>query len=600
MSKTLVYKYGLLPPTMGLSVVDEQLGLAHRYYNRLIEIERIRRTAGREMVSSHADIAPLEAEVAEIDGRVQAAIAEIKTQRAATRSRSDTEAQRGALAALRPVLKAARARLKAAKTALREDTEVVAQYARLREEAHASQIEARASCGVYWGTYLQIENAAEQAAEKAIDLPEFRRWTGEGLVAVQIQKGMDEGALLGCQDTRVRLDRCPRKVGAGKSRPTVSLRVASEGRDPVWAEWPIVFHRGLPPRAAIMWAVVKRERLAGKDRWSLHLSLRLPDEFRREECGTGAVALDIGWRKRDEAGGIRAGVLRDEGGKEREVLLWESDIAHFQKCDDLRAIRDMHFDTMRDGVNAWLRIKPRDLSPMLAEAAQHISAWKSPARLDALVDVWTGNPVPGDEDIYPQLLFWRKRERHLWQWESSLRDKVHRRRKEEYRIVAAGLARQYKTLIVEKFDLSVMQRHHAPEAEEGEIKAVRLQQRRVAPSELRECCIQAFAARGGQVVEVRAALTTMACHACGAIEIWDHAAELEHRCSACGAVWDQDANAAENMLAIYREWRGGDPRHRVVAHRDYAVVQPPKAGRWATRKTRSQQEVQPSDARGGI
>ena len=41
---TIVYQYGLLPPTRNAELVNDQMRLAHRYRNVLVEIERDRRT----------------------------------------------------------------------------------------------------------------------------------------------------------------------------------------------------------------------------------------------------------------------------------------------------------------------------------------------------------------------------------------------------------------------------------------------------------------------------------------------------------------------------------------------------------------------------
>jgi transposase len=41
--------------------------------------------------------------------------------------------------------------------------------------------------------------------------------------------------------------------------------------------------------------------------------------------------------------------------------------------------------------------------------------------------------------------------------------------------------------------------------------------------------------------------TTKRCHACGSMEEFDRR-ELTHTCSTCSLLWDQDYNAAMNML----------------------------------------------------
>jgi len=49
---------------------------------------------------------------------------------------------------------------------------------------------------------------------------------------------------------------------------------------------------------------------------------------------------------------------------------------------------------------------------------------------------------------------------------------------------------------------------------------------------------------------------TKTCHACGSLEDFDAEASIYHTCSQCGARWDQDENAAKNMLKIHCESPG--------------------------------------------
>jgi len=46
---TLVYRYGCLPPTEKADLVDQQISLAHKYQNKLIEFEHQRRK-GRDAI----------------------------------------------------------------------------------------------------------------------------------------------------------------------------------------------------------------------------------------------------------------------------------------------------------------------------------------------------------------------------------------------------------------------------------------------------------------------------------------------------------------------------------------------------------------------
>lgn len=70
----------------------------------------------------------------------------------------------------------------------------------------------------------------------------------------------------------------------------------------------------------------------------------------------------------------------------------------------------------------------------------------------------------------------------------------------------------------------------------------------VSPSELRLVVDNAFR---GDVVKVPAQYTTLTCGHCGSVESFDAAAKVDHTCSKCRQNWDQDDNAAENMLIAF-------------------------------------------------
>ena len=95
---------------------------------------------------------------------------------------------------------------------------------------------------------------------------------------------------------------------------------------------------------------------------------------------------------------------------------------------------------------------------------------------------------------------------------------------------------------------------------------------------------------------VPAANTTRDCSVCGHRETWDQATEVVHTCSACGETWDQDASAAVNLLAQWRERCGdlveaGGARGAVVSTGSGAST----GGRWQRRKAAKEDRSQ--DAR---
>src|SRR5690606_27442140 len=154
--------------------------------------------------------------------------------------------------ALREQVRALRAERKEVARRLREDPTLAADLAAINVRANDMRKALRARCGVYWGTYLLAEAAADAQRREKMD-PSFRRWTGEGRIGVQIQGGMPAVALVGGDDTRLQVDAIDPRAWSGTrserrlhARTTLRIRIGSEGRDPVWASFPMIMHRPLP------------------------------------------------------------------------------------------------------------------------------------------------------------------------------------------------------------------------------------------------------------------------------------------------------------------------------------------------------------------
>ena len=71
----------------------------------------------------------------------------------------------------------------------------------IAKRAGSLQRNARAHCGVYWGTYLLVEAAHDASREMPLydgvepNDPRFSKWNGEGRIGVQVQQGADANDL---------------------------------------------------------------------------------------------------------------------------------------------------------------------------------------------------------------------------------------------------------------------------------------------------------------------------------------------------------------------------------------------------------------------
>lgn len=611
----MVYRYGLLAPIEEASRVHEQMRLAHAYRNTLTEIERGRRAAERASLSGVAEVAGAEREAAEASAAEARAVEAIRAERAKTRKRKVPEALTGALAAARSVKKAALTALYEQRKVLRKAESGFTD--RLNGLAAELQRSARNHSGVFWGTYLLIEAAAQASRKMPLydgtepNDPRFTRWTGEGEVGMQIQKGMTAERLV--RDRRLRIDPVDERAWYSESRgerrrlsrTTLRLRVGSAGRrrDPIWAAWPMVMHRPLPKGAIIKGATVHLRRIGPRDEWSVTLTVVVPEMTSVRRCGSGVVAIDVGWRQmagENTDTELRIARWRSENGEAGELRLPSWCIGGLRRAESLRSTRDQNLDLARPWFCSILRDQLDGAPEWFLAATKSIHAWRSSARFAALVLRWEKNRWPGDEAAYEALEAWRYDDHHLWAWESSQRTSSLRHRREVYRIFAADLARRFDTLVLEKFNKSALAKRPPTGADEkAENEVARSNRQLVAVSELCLVATHAFTGRGGTAVQVPCEYTTLTCHACGVVERFDAAGHISHACSACGAGWDQDDNAAANLLTRWRERpSGGETLGTARVGEKASDSTAPGETRWArAKRLRAEKEVRKGTAR---
>lgn len=601
-----VYRYGVLAPTHNADVVRAQMRAGHQYKNRLIEIENGRRDAQRVLEVDSGLRAVLDDAVATEDA-VAAVLRRISEHRDAYRTRATPVALSLELSAAKEAAKGARLRLSQKRAELRADVALADRRAEIDETALNLRKNARAHCGVYWGTYLLAESAVD-ASVKSVPLWEgpqannlrFARWEGEGAVGVQIQGGVDPEDLDGNTQIRIvnaavphgpKADPNSRRSRERNRRVVLHLRVGSDAqRRPVWAEFPMLMHRPIPPGSRLKGAVVYLRMIGPREEWSVCLTLEIPAPA--PSPGRGIVALHLGWRVLPDAGAMRVATCLAEGSEEvQEFRLLQRELDRMERPDHLRSTRDENFNRARAGF-VWLLKRDGEAVPAnVRHMGKTAHTWRSARRLALVVREWAKNQgvrvthedylawtEPGAEAwTLRDLELWRYHEHHLWEWETSLREKVLRWRREQYRVFAAGLARRFSTLLIEDFDIS--QVAHVPErgtaASEKDIPAARANRVRVAPAELRGCVLQAFAAAGGRVITVPPQMAP--CSNCLQLDVWDRAANVSHVCTKCGQVWDQDHNAVRNILAA--GWEKASESADVVS------ASPSKKGsRWSRAK----------------
>jgi hypothetical protein len=323
-----------------------------------------------------------------------------------------------------------------------------------------------------------------------------------------------------------------------------------------------------------MWAVMRAERIGpvatspegvprlADLRWSLLLTVDCAEgasarDQQVNEDREGVVAVDLGWRMR--ADGCRVGYWVDDSGHHEELVLPENVLTDLEHARSIGAIRRRNANEMQTALVEWraahVGVLPEP-PEWFVRATATLASWKSANRLTALAWRWRDHRFDGDEEMWVAVEAWRRQDRHLAQWEANETDKVLARRNEQYKRWAAIFARNYRHVVIEKFNLPEVagRRGLKAKATDGEkVFADNASSRRhmTAPGIFRLAIVNACRSRSTEVHERPAAFTTLDCWKCGFREDWDTAPTIDHRCGSCGATWDQDYSAAVNLRNGY-------------------------------------------------
>lgn len=592
-----MFSYGCRPPKgEARDELDRIFWQAHRYYNNLIAIERKRITDVR--IAQQAFSTTL----ANAIGAKDASEAQLKSLRdqikraKAHGSTVNAEPLKAQAKTIRDGFPAQKAAVAAARQAIRHDPTLLATLADIDAIAKAARKAAYDQSPLHWGTKNHVSTRVEKAIEMSEGDLKFRRPKRDGTLYCQIQHGIDLDTALSCTNTWLQIE----KTGH-RRRHIVRVRIGTHGSGaPRWATFETFIHCRktfgiLPPGAKIMAATIVRRagpqyrNSAGvyepMDEYSIQFTVRYQEEPVDRVCPCRAVALDLGWRLGGD-GSLRVALWYDLNDNTGELIMPKALLDRWVKCEDLQSIRDKGFNVSRKTLTDYCAANAGSLPDFLAAISSHVCHWKSPRRLARLVDDWRAHyRFPGDVMIYDALAVWRDREEHLYQWQRNNESKAQRIRKDLYRVWAKDFARRYQVVVMEKMNIAEMRQEPNPEDKQ---KFVVNTWRNAASIGL----LRATMAQGGaEGVLVPAEQTTMMCHKCGGLNDWDRS-ELIHTCSHCKATWDQDENAAKNLLYKYL----ANPSLSTPATPPPDPAQPDGyVGRWQRRKDKKKKDESEDD-----
>lgn len=564
---TKIYSYGCLPPIENVDLVTEQFSLAHRYHNTLVAIERHRRES---MVKKRLELFPTYDKVVKqieaINLQIDELRSRMKQRNAVSQKRNANSDLKNQIAEFKKSLVPLRVEEKAIRSQINGKwdgatkswiTPPDPEWTRAREQIFREAAAARKAAygskefeALGWGTKLIIDQ--QVPIKDGGDMPRFKRWTGgEGRLAVQIQstKPLHSSDIFG-DDSRLRvhpfsdqgvplemrINANGKPINKWKRKAVAWMRVASNGRTPIWAKFPVRYHRHLAD-GQIKWAWVLRRKTGTRFRWWFQFTLQL-DEHREPWLDKeGSVGIDLGWRLVER--GLRIAYWVGSDGLKGQVVIPHARLQRWDEVKEIQSERDGEFNIIKAVLVQWIGTSGLEFPEWFTKELETLPLWKSCERLCRFVERWRGERFPADSEMFERMSNWAERDRKEFDRERHIERKTNNWRENMFKCLLKELG--YRTAFIEDTNWAELQEKPSPETDPNNNVSIRY--RKVAS-------VGRFASLASQymnVVRVCAEHTTSDCHACGHRSNFDHL-ELVHTCPACGLKIDQDERAARNLL----------------------------------------------------
>jgi hypothetical protein len=587
-----VYRYavkGDLPPE-----AIAELTRAHRLRNNLTEIALGYQDEVAAAWAAHPEIAAAQERLGRAGERVTELTGQAKARRAADRSAKPDPELTAALTDARAARKAAKAQVRVLKDGYyaSDIKPAIVAAGDARHAALKGTYPEAVAAGLYWATVNDVTehhlvSVAQVKEKRAAGLPaqvRFRRWTGEGSLAVQLQRQAGDPArdpamiasaagkwrnvaALGPYADPDEFAAQPRGDRRKAARQGVLRFRIGSGEHAAHVTVPVVLHRMLPAGADITGLRVTRRVLAGKPEVHVCVSARVPAPLQRTE-GTLA-AVHAGWRALPD-GALRVAVVggagtpppnlgdacRDHGGWAELVIppSWRDVQANGEK---VRSRRDQSVDAIRACILAWLSEHPAGRDVIDPDGT--LGRWRSPARFAALALRLRDAGAPaGGAGLAAEMEAWRRQDKHLWTWEANERDQLMRRRDEIWRRAAAWIARDAAVIVMDEWQVAPLARRpDITEEDDPQARAARANRVLAAPAGLLAAIRAAASGRGVTITEPGVAGAAVH-HACGtSLDPAQRRAGVMVWCARCSVMVDQDWNTLQLLLAAARKPASG-------------------------------------------
>ncbi len=558
---TRVYKYALKPPTINADLVERTFQDARIYYNQLVTIENRRRHLYRQARSRlFPDYTVLEAQINLATNELQSLRDRVNSSKSSHRSRRVDPTTKRMIADLSSTLKVSREKLRQLRSEISTSPELKLASDNIGQQSSQAIRDLRPT--LYWGTYQLCEAAASQASQKSpfeVSYNETPPHLLNSRIGIQFMGGLPASDV--SDDTRIQILDPPSFRQTGKNKIwrarydhdhdgrkipcRLRLRIGSDNRKPVWAEFPLAMSRPLPADGRLMSAYITRRPLRERNPWQYHLCLVIESRtFERTVPSinqSGTTAINFGWRQLED-GRLRVATINREGETPEFLELPPQYSSGLSYCIRLQSLLDEKFEEIKKKLNSW--ISSNDCPDGFKDAFDHLPLWKSQHRLNEIVRYWKDHRFPGDESIWPAASAWTGRYLHLHDWMVNQKRRLLAWRDDYYRCFAKKIVTTSASIVVDTCHFGELAKRPSAEVAVTGSQTARYNRTVASPGDLRLKILQAAAKYHCNVIAAPTINGTKRCNVCGTLQV---VKSLEHSCTCCTSLWDQDVNNTDNL-----------------------------------------------------
>lgn len=570
--KVIVRQYRCFEPLNSGGDVFEHLWLQNKMWNNLVEYENGNYQEYRKIMSTDTTVAAIEEQIAIRDEEMETLLKQRNQVRVAIRKKKGPETAQldEQIAALKKELKELRQQGKTARKEAKAKVKPLLDALNVeRKEAYKKIYQ---DSGLYWGNYNRVIdsiNIARLRTMKTGGRLRFHRFDGSGRFHIQVQGGCTVAELVSGKKSVISLTQISSQEFdelINKKRPNRTKNDSSRAKKRTYAllkftiyrgkdaqgisfnrtlDLPVLLHRVLPNDSnnlLLKEAVVRRERVApGQFRWFVTFTFTDIIEKETRHCRPGTVCgINMGWKQVKD--GLRIATLVDSQ-ESKHFVLPTSIVKTYEYLRELQST----IDNMANDNDIWLRniliAPPENLKE--AFSAFKRSKRPHPDRFAKIVHLWDAETAYLPEEFSEaQVRAANIREKILEL--ANLRDKVQGHRKDLYCNWGKEITENHAKIIIDKMNIAMMGKKESADGQPNKLTDKARQNRVIASVGLfREWLVKQAAKTDSEIIKINIKSSHI-CSQCG--KDIDKQSTINWICRHCGAILDQDENAAQNLI----------------------------------------------------